>query len=151
MLPDLSSPKQMSWLKSFISSLVVISLCFLIFGCVNSKSPSKEVLKEALLLQLQLTQDSIDSLFKSKSSISIKAFRPRVEKEEFIQLGEESFLRVSGYFDWMSPSDKIRKNSPFELFLERGKMGQSWRLAKPVESLNGDSQDWITYSIPLLD
>jgi hypothetical protein len=44
-------------------------------------------------------------------------------------------------------------DSPFELFLQRGERGQSWRLARPVgpaPSAGADSQQtWITDPLPL--
>ncbi len=75
-----------------------------------------------------------------------------VEEKKNIELGEIRFLKVSGHIDWQPAGDSRRIESPFELFLERGEQGESWRLAKPVElSTEKETQDWITYPIPVRD
>jgi hypothetical protein len=43
----------------------------------------------------------------------------------------------------------VRVDSPFELFLEQGERGESWRLAQPVGSADGLTQEWVTYPLPL--
>ena len=74
--------------------------------------------------------------------------RVRVEDQESFALGDEQGLRISGRFDWQLPGDRVQVDSPFELFLQRGSHGQSWRLARP----NGGSEDrqaWLTYPLGL--
>ena len=34
-------------------------------------------------------------------------------------------------------------------YLQRGERGQSWRLARPSGSEDGETQDWLTYPLPL--
>ena len=45
--------------------------------------------------------------------------------------------------------DPIRVDSAFDLYLQRGERGQSWRLARPSGSEDGATQDWLTYPLPL--
>ena len=53
--------------------------------------------------------------------------RVRVEDQESFALGDEQGFRISGRFDWQLPGDRVQVDSPFELFLQRGSRGQSWR------------------------
>jgi hypothetical protein len=78
--------------------------------------------------------------------------RVRVSQQESVRIGEAKGLRVVGQFDWRLAGDPIRVDSPFELFLERGERGQSWRLARPRGGGDATSpgvQDWITDPLPL--
>ena len=58
----------------------------------------------------------------------------RVEQQAAVPIGEARGLRLSGRFDWRLPGDVIRVDSPFELYLQRGERGESWRLARPSGS-----------------
>lgn len=72
----------------------------------------------------------------------------RVEDQESFALGDEQGLRISGRFDWQLPGDRVQVDSPFELFLQRGSRGQSWRLARPKGG-SDDLQTWLTYPLGL--
>ena len=74
--------------------------------------------------------------------------RVRVEDQESFALGDEQGLRISGRFDWQLPGDRVQVDSPFELFLQRGSRGQSWRLARPKGG-SEDRQAWLTYPLGL--
>ena len=79
--------------------------------------------------------------------------RVRVAQQQSILIGEAKGLRLQGQFDWRLAGDPIRVDSPFELFLQRGERGQSWRLARPVGPAPSagaeDQQTWITDPLPL--
>ena len=47
------------------------------------------------------------------------------------------------------PGDAVKVDSAFELYLERGERGESWRLAIPSGSDDGASQAWITYPLAI--
>jgi hypothetical protein len=75
--------------------------------------------------------------------------RVRVEEQESLRIGEARGLRLSGRFDWRLSGDPIRVDSPFELFLQQGERGESWRLARPSGVVQNGEQDWLTYPLPL--
>jgi hypothetical protein len=75
--------------------------------------------------------------------------RVRVEEQQAVQIGEASGLRLTGRFDWRLANDPIRVDSPFELYLQRGERGESWRLARPSGSSDGALQEWILDPLPL--
>ena len=150
MLPQLSSP--VSGLKRVVrrllQALCVLSIVVSLTACGGSQPP-RALLNEALALQIQLTQSAIaSSLDLTPMPIAPSVSRVRVEDQESFALGDEQGLRISGRFDWQLPGDRVQVDSPFELFLQRGSHGQSWRLARP----NGGSEDrqaWLTYPLGL--
>ena len=73
----------------------------------------------------------------------------RVEQLDHVSVGENRGVKVTGRFDWQLPGDRMQVDSPFQIYLERGERGESWRLARPSGSSDGLSQDWLTYPLPL--
>ena len=150
MLPQLSSP--VSGLKRVVrrllQALCVLSIVVSLTACGGSQPP-RALLNEALALQIQLTQSAIaSSLDLTPMPIAPSVSRVRVEDQESFALGDEQGLRISGRFDWQLPGDRVQVDSPFELFLQRGSRGQSWRLARPKGG-SDDRQAWLTYPLGL--
>ncbi len=149
-------PSLNDWMRSLKRNvqrvLVVCVLLLLNLGltaCGLSDQPPRAVLLKALGLQIQLTQTAIARSLELEPVGVPEVIRVRIEGQESIRLGEQRGLHLTGRFDWRLPADSVRVDSPFELFLERGERGQSWRLAQPVGSSDGTSQDWITHPLPI--
>ena len=150
MLPQLSLP--VSAFKRVVRRLLQV-LCVLSIvvslTASNGSQPPRALLNEALALQIQLTQSAIaSSLDLTPMPIAPSVSRVRVEDQESFALGDEQGLRISGRFDWQLPGDRVQVDSPFELFLQRGSRGQSWRLARPKGG-SDDRQAWLTYPLGL--
>jgi hypothetical protein len=107
------------------------------------------VLLDALSLQIQLTQGAIAQALDLEAGGLPQVSRVRVEEQQAVRIGQEPGLRLAGRFDWRLANDPIRVDSPFELYLQRGERGESWRLARPSGSTDDSSQDWLTYPLPL--
>ena len=150
MLPQLSSPvfglKRV--FRRVLQLLCVLSLVVSLTACGGSQPP-RALLNEALALQIQLTQSAIaSSLDLTPMPIAPSVSRVRVEEQQSFALGDEQGLRISGRFDWQLPGDRVQVDSPFELFLQRGSRGQSWRLARPKGG-SDNRQAWLTYPLGL--
>ena len=144
------------WMKPIKRSVhLVLVVCMVLLlnlgltGCGPSDQPPRSVLLKALGLQIQLTQTAIARSLELEPDGVPEVSRVRVEDQESIRLGEQRGIHLTGRFEWRLPSDSVRVDTPFELFLERGERGQSWRLAQPVGSSDGTSQDWITHPLPI--
>ena len=149
MLPQLSLPVSAfkRVVRRLLQVLCVLSIVVSLTAC-NGSQPPRALLNEALALQIQLTQSAIaSSLDLTPMPIAPSVSRVRVEDQESFALGDEQGLRISGRFDWQLPGDRVQVDSPFELFLQRGSRGQSWRLARPGGS--DDRQAWLTYPLGL--
>ena len=150
MLPQLSLPVSAfkRVVRRFLQVLCVLSIVVSLTAC-NGSQPPRALLNEALALQIQLTQSAIaSSLDLTPMPIAPSVSRVRVEDQESFALGDEQGLRISGRFDWQLPGDRVQVDSPFELFLQRGSRGQSWRLARPKGG-SDDRQAWLTYPLGL--
>jgi len=150
MLPQLSLPvsafKRVA--RRLLQALCVLAIVVSLTAC-NGSQPPRALLNEALALQIQLTQSAIAiSLDLTPMPIAPSVSRVRVEDQESFALGDEQGLRISGRFDWQLPGDRVQVDSPFELFLQRGSRGQSWRLARPKGG-SDDRQAWLTYPLGL--
>ena len=150
MLPQLSLPVSAfkRVVRRLLQVLCVLSIVVSLTAC-NGFQPPRALLNEALALQIQLTQSAIaSSLDLTPMPIAPSVSRVRVEDQESFALGDEQGLRISGRFDWQLPGDRVQVDSPFELFLQRGSRGQSWRLARPKGG-SDDRQAWLTYPLGL--
>lgn len=150
MLPQLSLPVSAfkRVVRRLFQVLCVLSIVVSLTAC-NGSQPPRALLNEALALQIQLTQSAIaSSLDLTPMPIAPSVSRVRVEDQESFALGDEQGLRISGRFDWQLPGDRVQVDSPFELFLQRGSRGQSWRLARPKGG-SDDRQAWLTYPLGL--
>ena len=150
MLPQLSLPVSAfkRVVRRLLQALCVLTIVVSLTAC-NGSQPPRALLNEALALQIQLTQSAIaSSLDLTPMPIAPSVSRVRVEEQESFALGDEQGLRISGRFDWQLPGDRVQVDSPFELFLQRGSRGQSWRLARPKGG-SDDRQAWLTYPLGL--
>ena len=150
MLPQLSLPVSAfkRVVRRLLQVLCALSIVVSLTAC-NGSQPPRALLNEALALQIQLTQSAIaSSLDLTPMPIAPSVSRVRVEDQESFALGDEQGLRISGRFDWQLPGDRVQVDSPFELFLQRGSRGQSWRLARPKGG-SDDRQAWLTYPLGL--
>jgi murein DD-endopeptidase MepM/ murein hydrolase activator NlpD len=129
--------------------LFCLLLTLTLTGCGGVGQPPRGVVLEALALQIQLTQGAIAQALTLETATAPELNRVRVEQQEVMTIGDTRGLRLAGRFDWRLPGDPIRVDSPFELFLQRGERGQSWRLAQPSGSGDGGLQDWIIHPLPL--
>jgi hypothetical protein len=142
------SPLSGRFLSLVLAAWLVV-VPFALSGCSGAASPPRRVLLQALELQIQLTQGAIAQALAVDASGLPELNRVRVEQQENVMIGDARGLRLSGRFDWRLPGDPIRVDSGFELYLQRGERGQSWRLARPVLDSNGSEQTWIIDPLPL--
>ena len=124
-------------------------LPLLLTSCDGVGQPPRAVLLDALGQQIQLTQGEIARALELEPGGLPQVSRVRVERQDVIQIGEGKGLRLVGRFDWRLAGDPIRVDSPFELYLQRGERGETWRLARPSGKTNGMVHNWLTYPLPL--
>jgi len=136
-------------LGRWLLTLVLPLLLLLPLGaCAAADQPPRGVLLQALVLQIQLTQGAIAQALDLEAAGLPEVSRVRVAEQQAIPIGEAQGWRLAGAFDWRLPGDPIRVDSPFELYLQRGARGESWRLARPSGSPDGSTQAWITDPLP---
>lgn len=127
----------------------LLLVVMLLSGCGSAVQPPRRVVLDALALQIRLTQDQVAQALRLEPAGLPEVSRVRVEEQQPITIGEARGLRLSGRFDWRLAEDPIRVDSPFELYLQRGERGRSWRLARPLAVEQDGTQAWITEPLPL--
>ena len=149
MPPMLPAPPTPSPLRRVVALLLCVVLSFALSAC-GAAQPSQKVLLSALALQIDLTQRSIaEALQLNPADGMPQVSRVRVESQQAIPIGGSKGLHLTGRFDWRLPGDPIRVDSAFDLYLQRGERGKSWRLARPSGSSDGSTQDWIIDPLPI--
>ncbi|WP_370525820.1 hypothetical protein [Synechococcus sp. CBW1004] len=133
--------------RRLLAPLLVVAL--LLSGCGSGAQPPRRVVLDALALQIRLTQDQVAQALRLEPVGLPEVSRVRVEEQQPIAIGEARGLRLTGRFDWRLAEDPIRVDSPFELYLQRGERGRSWRLARPLAVEADGTQAWITEPLPL--
>jgi hypothetical protein len=135
-----------------LALVLALALPLGLAGCGGPGQPPRVVLLDALALQIRLTQGQVaQALGLDPLALEPQVSRVRVESQESLSIAGAPGLHLRGQFDWRLAGDPIRVDSPFELFLQRGERGESWRLARPSGSSDADGllQDWITDPLPL--
>ena len=153
MLPDLSSPflflaVMRSNYQKTLALILAFLLSFTISGCVNTSYPSNSVLKEALALQMNLTERSLAMVVDLEEDL-IEVISVKSSSIDYVQNQEVRLFSITGYCDCSFPGLKEKTYSPFQLFLEQGEKGESWRLARPITSISGEIKEWSTYPLPI--
>lgn len=156
MLPALPIPRwplrrpALSGLQRLLPALLTLLLLLTpaLQACSATPQPPRSVLLEALALQIRLTQGQVAEALQLEPVAEPMVSRVRLEQQQEIPIGEGRGLRLVGRFDWRLAEDPIRVDSPFEIYLLRGERGQTWRLARPVGTVD-QSQAWISEPLPL--
>jgi len=161
MLPALTTASHLAgvllrWLRRRFSQVgawallaLVLLVPFSLEGCSGRSQPSAGVVQSALALQIQLTQEAIAAALQVKPPGDPEVRHVRIAQQEPMRIGEGRGVKVVGQFDWRLPGDPERIDSPFEIFLQRGERGQSWRLARPQGGADSSAQAWITDPLPV--
>ncbi|MEB3335281.1 MAG: hypothetical protein VKP70_09880 [Cyanobacteriota bacterium] len=137
------------WLQGPLHALLVAVIGVVLVGCLAASAPPRATLLNALALQIQLTQADVARALGLDSVGEPLVSRVRVERQDPVTIGPNAGLRLTGRFDWRLGKDPFRVDAPFEIFLERGPRGESWRLARPAGPAPEGAQDWLTYPLPL--
>lgn len=135
--------------RGVVQLVLAALLACVLTACTGPSAPPRATLLNALTLQIQLTQADVARALGLASVGTPVVSRVRVEEQRPVTIGESDGLRLRGRFDWRLGKDPFRVDAPFEIFLERGARGESWRLARPVGPAPGGGQDWLTDPLPL--
>jgi len=144
-----------SLFTAFLSSIFrrtvsILLISVLLVSCSSNPQPPRSIVIEALKAQIVATQASIsESLGLEPMVILPKVSRVRVRHHDTLDVQGEHFVHLQGTFDWQLPEDSTRVDSGFELYLQPGKRGEGWTLARPVGGKDSETQRWLLYPLGL--
>lgn len=134
--------------RGFVLALLLLALS--LSACGRLSSPPRATVLEALSLQIELTQQAIAETLGLPPAGTPSVSRVRLEDQRTVAIGDGRGLHLSGHFDWRLADDPTLVESPFELYLQQGEKGQSWRLARPAgPGSEGQSQQWLIDPLPI--
>ena len=134
--------------QKILPLLLAFLLSLATFGCVSTRYPPNSVLRDALALQMRLTERSLDKVVDLEEGL-IEVISVKSSSIDYVKNQEGRLLSISGRCDCKFPGLKEKTDSPFQLFLEQGVKGESWRLARPNTSFSGVIKEWSTYPLPI--
>lgn len=131
-----------------LATLLLLSLG--LSGCGRLPQPPHATVVSALSLQIELTQQAIAEALDLPPAAPASVRHVRIEAQREIAIADGRGLHLSGHFDWRLDDDPQLVESPFELDLQRGERGQSWRLARPVASDDAQAaRQWLIDPLPI--
>jgi hypothetical protein len=153
MLPALPSPRPWQPWRA-LKRLAVLALLLLmplgLAGCGRGGAPPQATVQSALALQIELTQGAIAAALDLPPAGTPRVSHVRIERRSGVRIGAGQGLRLEGHFDWQLANDPVKVDSPFEIYLQRGERGQSWRLARPGGGdAEGQAQQWLIDPLPI--
>jgi hypothetical protein len=149
----LPSAQGRPWAAAWRTLALLACLLLLNVGltaCTRLPSPPQATVLSALSLQIELTQQAIATALDLPAPGTPSVRHVQIENQRSLAIGDGRGLQLSGHFAWRLGNDTTSTESPFELYLQRGERGQSWRLARPVSSGDGSAtQQWLIDPLPI--
>ncbi|MCT7952476.1 hypothetical protein NG798_22025 [Ancylothrix sp. C2] len=125
--------------------LVLLSACTAI-----GPGPSRSVVQEALRIQISQTQAQLAPQLNLSSRPELEITRVTISAEKPLLIEDLQGFKVQGFYDLTVtfPNQVIKQNKKFfELYLQRQKRAQTWRLARPLKEAGEQTEKWATYAI----
>ncbi|MEA5596638.1 hypothetical protein [Rivularia sp. UHCC 0363] len=127
--------------------LTVILLVFLTACSFGTPSPNKQLIKKAIAISMQETQQQLGQLNLDFQELEINHLS--IKQRKLMTVEHLPAFRIQGTYDL---NLKLPKRSleqlkkPFDVYLQIQKEGKTWRLLLPPRS-NEDTSIWHSYVV----
>ncbi len=125
--------------------ILAVILASLITACsANNLTPSSQIVRRAIALQITQTQQELSQQLRLKSP-KLKVDRVKVTSQKPLTIQSLRAYQVQGSYDYtlkLSKRAVTQKDNPFEVYLQRQSEGKTWRLAQ--QQLGEDGSRWVT-------
>jgi hypothetical protein len=131
--------------------LILIAILAVLLSACNAVGPGPniQVVQQAIAMQLSQTQGQLAQQLGRNQPPELQINRVAIANMEPLQIQDLPAFRVRGTYEMTVklPAKKVRqRETPFEVYLQRQKQAQTWRVARRVAG--SDSQPvWATYLI----
>jgi hypothetical protein len=140
----------------FIVSLVLIPIFFFLLTACGTNTPSlgltpnKQIVQKALFLQISQTQQQLTKNLQA-SPPKFEITKLVLQQVEPLFIGDLPAYHFRGTYNLKLelPKQQVNQNkNKFDIYLQRQKQGQTWRLAIPQNIDKATPINFKTYLIP---
>ena len=134
---------------------IALAFIMLLTACEGVRTadpiPTKPLVAQALALQVQQTQAQLTQHLRLREAATdIQITQVKIQQRSSLPIDDLPGYRVQGTYTvkLALPSHTIvRRNNPYDLYLQRQREGKTWRLARWQTDEVGDSF-WVTQLVP---
>ncbi|WP_017716101.1 hypothetical protein [Kamptonema formosum] len=130
--------------------ILIAILAGLLAACsAVGPGPSMQVVQQAIAMQLSQTQGQLAQQLGRNQPPELQINRVAIAKMEPLQIQQLPAFRVRGTYEMTVklPAQKVtQRETPFEVYLQRQKQAQTWRMARRVAGSDSEPV-WATYLI----
>lgn len=122
----------------------------LLTACGSTElTPSSQLVRDAIALQLNLTQQQLSQqLYTSPPSFKITRLQITQQEPLLIQKLPAYHIRGTYNLTVQLPQRQLtQQQNPFDVYVQRQKEGKTWRLARPQFTDKDTQAAWLTYLI----
>ena len=139
----------MNWVMRQWGRIIgAVLLAGLLTACGIGGGPGREVVQQAIALQLSQAQQALTQQLNPDGSVPIPAdiSRVKISSRQSLTIQDLAAYRVQGTYDVTLDFGNRRvsqQQNPFDLYLQRQPEAKTWRLARP-EAGDGETSDrWV--------
>lgn len=137
--------------KLIVVRIFALILLVLLSACTSiGPGPSRSLVEEALRMQLSQTQAQLVPQLQLSAVPDLEVTRLTISVEKPMLIEDLQGFKIEGFYDLVVklPKQAIKQNHNFfELYVQRQKRAQTWRLARPVKEAGESTNKWATYAI----
>jgi hypothetical protein len=131
--------------------LAIAFLALLFAACTDiAPFPTRQLVRQALVMQVSQTQAELTRQLHLVRSPDWEITRISIREETPMRIQNLSSFLVRGTYELridLPAKGVVRRQYPFELYLQRQKENKTWRLARPLEQNRQGDSSWATYLI----
>ncbi|NJN56020.1 MAG: hypothetical protein HC879_00220 [Leptolyngbyaceae cyanobacterium SL_5_9] len=136
-----------------IRVIIAVIVAVVLSSCSMGGSPNRDLVKQAIAIQVSQTQQALTQQLYSSSSQppEFEIGRVHITKRQPLTIQDLQSYQVQGTYDLtlkFSNRRVTQRENPFEVYLQRQIEGKTWRVAQlqPGDEEKGDR--WVTQLIP---
>lgn len=133
----------------WIAKLIAMVLIGLLVACsATGGSPSQALVKQAIALQLHLTQEQLKSPLHLERSPQLDVKGIQITNSDRLPNQKLPTFHIQGTYNLdiqLSGKTIKQRQNPFEVYVQEQIEGETWRLLRPQTTAEGT--EWLSYQI----
>ncbi|MEW5860989.1 MAG: hypothetical protein AB1861_27055 [Cyanobacteriota bacterium] len=130
--------------------LILTAILIILLSACQAVGPGPGIalVEQAIAMQVSQTQQQLVRQLGLSQPPELEITRIGVKKREPLVIEDLQAFRLRGNYDLkikLPAKENFQRNKPFDVYLQRQKQAQTWRLAIPAG--NENEQKWTTYLI----